>query len=467
MKTLLLNLPFNIYKAFDNTNLLQPFGLAMISGFLKEKGFDTILYDAAAYNTKREEIIRYVSESNPQILGLTLVTQQMPQAIPLLGDIKKILPEIIIVVGGAHPSADYSNLIEKHREIDIAVFGEGEQTMQEIIECLKDEKSLNTVKGIAYRVNGKAMVNPHRELIQNLDSLPFADWGSLPMEKYWYNYTVKKNYGVILFSRGCPFSCTFCAKTITGKTFRKRSPEHIIEEVTLLYDKFGVRDLLIADALLNLDNNWLNEICEKMLRINRPLVWGCQLRADRVDRKTLRLMKRSGCWKIFIGVESADNRMLERMKKWETIEKIEEGINIIQEEGLIPDLGFIIGLPGETEESIQKTIKFVKKHKKCVSALNLISPFPGTQIYEITKKEGILIEDWSQFNQNDGLSYVPKDLTREKLLFYYRLAVRSAYLRFSFMLGQILQVRSWLNFKIRLMIAYRILIRRFFKQANR
>ena len=92
---------------------------------------------------------------------------------------------------------------------------------------------------------------------------------------------------------------------------------------------------------------------------------------------------------------------------------------------------------------------------------------PGTQIYEITKKEGILIEDWSQFNQNDGLSYVPKDLTREKLLFYYRLAVRSAYLRFSFMLGQILQVRSWLNFKIRLMIAYRILIRRFFKQANR
>jgi len=455
-----------MYKTFDNTNLLQPFGLAMVSGFLKENGFNTILYDAAAYNTKREEIIRYVMEINPQILGLTLVTQQIPQAIPFLSDIKKILPEIIIVAGGAHPSAEYSNLIEKHREIDIAVFGEGEQTMQEIIECLQEEESLKSVKGIAYRVNGKTIANLPRELIPNLDSLPFADWESLPMDKYWYNYTVKKNYSVVLFSRGCPFSCTFCAKTITGKTFRKRSPEHIIEELTLLYDKFGVRDLLIADALLNLDNNWLNEICEKMLRMNRPLVWGCQIRADRVDRKTLRLMKRSGCWKIFIGVESADNSMLERMKKGETIENIEEGINIIQEEGVIPDLGFIIGLPGETEESIKKTIAFAKKHKKCVSALNLISPFPGTQIYEISKKEGLLIDDWSQFNQNDGLSYVPKDLTREKLLYYYKLAVRSAYLRFSFLFGQIRQVRSWLNFKIRLMIAYKVLIRRFFKSTG-
>lgn len=466
MKTLLLNLPFNIYESFDNTNLLQPFGLAMVSSFLKARGFDVTLYDAAAYSNKRKDIIKYTKEIRPQILGLTLVTQQIPQAIHFLRDVKKILPDITVVVGGAHPSAEYGNLIKTHRQIDIAVAGEGEHTMKEIIECLDGGGSLKQVKGIAYRVNGEAQVTPQRELIQDLSTLPFADWESLPMHKYWYNYTVKKNYAVILFSRGCPFSCTFCAKNITGKSFRKRSPEHVIEELKLLYDKFGVRDLLVADSLLNLDNKWLSDICEEMLRINRPFIWGCQLRADRVDRETLRLMKKSGCWKIFIGVESADNRMLRSMKKGETIENIEAGIRIIQEEGFIPDLGFIIGLHGETEESIKKTVRFIKKHKKCVSALNLASPFPGTELYKAAKNEGRLIEDWSQFNQNDGLAYVPKDLTTEKLLYYYKLCVRSAYLRLSFLYSQICQVRSWLNFKIRLMIAYRIFYKRFIKKKK-
>jgi len=283
------------------------------------------------------------------------------------------------------------------------------------------------------------------------------------MDRYWYNYTIKRNYTAILLSRGCPFSCTFCAKSITGKSYRKRSPGHVIEELKLLYDRYHVRDMLIADSLLNMDNEWLKEVCEGMLEMNRPITWGCQVRADRVDREALRRMRRAGCWKIFIGVESADEGMLKRMKKGETIEAIEEGIRIIQEEKFYLDLGFIIGMPGETEETIKKTIEFARKYKNCVSALNLASPFPGTELYEIAKKEGHMNEDWTQFNQNDGQGYIPDGLSTEILQENYKMAVKKVYLNISFLLNQIRQVRSWLNFRIRFSIACKIFFRRLLK----
>lgn len=461
MKTLLLNLPFNIYNAYENTHLLPPFGMAMLSSFLKERGLDITFHDAAAHFMSRNNIIKYIEELAPQVLGLSLVTHQIPQAIPLLRDIKNCLPSVITIIGGAHASVDYRNLV-LHKEIDIAVIGEGEFTMNEVLGCIQKGDTLEQVKGIAYYQNHDVKVNSSRELIQDINELPFADWASLPMNKYWYNYTIKKNYTIIVFSRGCPYACTFCAKSVTGKTQRRRTPERAVEELELLYKKYGVRDLLFGDAIFNMDNQWVSEICEGIIKANIPIVWGCQIRADRIDRKTLRLMKKSGCKKIFIGVESADNRMLKRMKKGETIEQMEEGIKIMQEEGFYPDLGFIIGMPGETEESIQKTIAFDKKYKKCVSAWNLAIPFPGTEFYDTAKKEGFLVEDWSKFTLYD-LAYIPKDLTKEKLQHYYKQAVKSSYLSLSFLINQVRQVKSWTNFKIRLMIAYRIFFKRLCK----
>lgn len=465
LRTLLLNLPNNMEDASVNTHLLQPLGLAAISGYLKQNGCNVTLYDAGAHYSNKKDIINYIQDFNPVILGLTLVTHQVPQVIPFLNEVKALLPDLITVVGGAHPSVEFESLLKNHEEVDITVIGEGEHTMLELINNIQEGKSLESVNGIAYRVDGNVRQNSERAFIADLDSLPYADWESLPMDRYWYNYTIRKNYAVIVFNRGCPFSCTFCAKDATGLKQRKKSPENALKELNLLHKKYGVRDLLIADSLLNLDNKWLRELCEGMIEMGNLFTWGCQIRADKVDRETLRLMKRSGCRNIFIGVESADNEMLKRIRKGENIERIEAGIKLIQEVGINPDLGFIIGLPGETEDSIKKTIKFAKKYSNCMYAFNLASPFPGTAFYETAKKEGFLIEDWSKCNLY-SMAYVPKDLTSEKLQYYYKKAVRSTYLRFSFLFSQITRVRSWTNFKIKTMIAYRIFFKRFIRLSQ-
>jgi radical SAM superfamily enzyme YgiQ (UPF0313 family) len=455
IKTLLLNLPQNVYDVTDYSSLLQPYGLALIASVLKQRGYDVVLFDAFAYRTKRENIINYIYEMKPMVLGIPVMTPDFPQTVPFLKDVKKLLPETVTVIGGIHPTIEYQTILQNHKEIDIAVIGEGEYTVIELIEKIQNGQPLDEVKGIAYRQDGNIKVNMFREFIQDLSSLPFADWESLPMEKYWDRWTIKKNYACMLLSRGCPYNCTFCGHGIIGKKYRKRSPVHITEEIKLLYDKYHVRNLTFADSTLNVSNDWLVEICENILKLERHIIWGCSVRADRVNKETLKLMKKSGCVKIFVGVESADNEMLKRMKKNESIEKINEGFNMIKEAGLTPDLGFIIGMPGETKDSIMKTIRFARRFYKTVCSFTYATPYPGTEFYETAKKEGFVVNDWSKFN-TFMLAYVPKGLTEEDIRYYFKLAVKGTYLRISFLITQLFNVKSWLNFKVNTKFAYRL-----------
>ncbi|MDR4504193.1 MAG: B12-binding domain-containing radical SAM protein [Candidatus Scalindua sp.] len=462
VKTLLLHLPQNLDDVSDYAALLQPYGLAMVSSVLKQNGCDVVLLDAFAQQKSRDEIIEYVKSINPDILGITVMTHNVGQTVQFLREMKTLLPKMVTVLGGIHASIEYQNLLSNYPYVDIAVIGEGELTMLELVESIQLRKPLQDIKGIAYREEGEVRINPFRENIQNLDSLPFADWESLPMEKYWDRWTIEKNYACLIVSRGCPFSCTFCGHSIIGKSYRAKSPGKVLEEIKLLYDRYNVRNLTLADSTLNVSNKWLRNICEGLINIKRPIKWGCSIRADHVDRETLALMKKSGCVKIFIGVESADNEMLKSMRKNESIEKIKEGIQMIKEAGLTPDLGFIIGMPGETTKSIMKTIEFARTFNKSVCSFTYATPYPGTELYEMVKKDGFSVEDWSKHNTYT-LAYIPKGFTRQELQYYFELAVKSTYLRIPFLVTQLLNIRSYTNFKVNVKFAYRL----FFKTISR
>lgn len=465
VKTLLLNLPQNTFDVKDYAALLQPYGLALVSSSLKQDGYDVTLLDAFAYQIKLEDIIKYVFEMKPKVMGMSVMTPNLPQVVHFLKRVKEILPHTITVAGGVHPTIEYQSLLRNHEEIDIAVIGEGERTMVELIEKIQNEQPLDEIKGIAYRCDHTIKVNMNREFIQDLDALPFADWESLPMDRYWDRWTIKKNYACMLLSRGCPYNCTFCGHGIIGKRYRKRSPELIIEEIKLLYDRYRVRNISFADSTLNVDNDWLKEICEKILKLNRKIIWGCSLRADRVDKEALKLMKKSGCVKVFIGVESVDDEMLKRMKKAESFDKVKEGISIIREAGLTPDLGFIIGMPGETKESIMKTIKFAQKFNKTVCSFTYATPYPGTEFYEVAQKEGFVVNDWSKFN-TFTLTYIPKGFTEEEIRHYFKLAVKRTYLRIPFLLAQLFNVKSWLNFIVNTRFTYRLFLKIISRKNN-
>lgn len=462
LKTLLLHLPLNLDNIYDYDNVLQPYGLACISSFLKLCGCEVVLYDANALHVKRREIIKYVRELHPDIIGLTVYTSQLPQTISFAREIKKIYPDALIVVGGPHPSSgEHKNILEQNREIDIVVIGEGEYAMLELIKTIQNAGSFEQLEGIVYRADGEVKVNPPREYIQDLDSLPFADWSSLPMKNYWGVPTQKKNFVNLLTSRGCQFSCTFCgSKVALGKKVRKRSPANILDEIKLLYDKFNVRDIYFNDPVLNADNQWAYEIAGGILKLNkRDLVWGCNLRADRTDKELLKLMKRSRLTNVFMGVESGDDNMLKSMKKGINVNMIRDALAMLDEAGIKVYCGFIMGMPGETEESIKKTLAFARELRKYSTAFSLATPFPGTEFYEKAKEEGLYVEDWSKFDYH-GIPYVPKGLTRAQLYYYYSHTVMGYYLNPGFLLNQLLQIRSWMQFKKTLRLGFRIIFRR-------
>lgn len=460
IKTLLLKLPENIHKPTEFSALLQPYGLAIISSVLKKHGHNVTLFDARANKFNRNRILQYIKKLQPSIIGMTSFTSDLAQSVEFFKDVKILLPNVVTVIGGPHPTIEHKSILENHPEVDITVMGEGEYTMLEIIDSLQNGGQLTKIKGMAFRIDGKIRVNPPREYIENLDSLPFADWSSLPMNKYIHRWAVKKNYAAINTTRGCGFRCTFCVHSFIGKKFRRRSPDHALEEIKLLYDKYHVRTIEFTDSTMNADKKWLMELCEGIMKLNRPISWGCEYRADIADKETLSLMKKSGCKFLFCGVESADNSMLKRMKKGTTIEKIRAGIDIMNEVGIYPDIGFIIGMPGETHKTIKESITFAQKYPKSSFTFSYATPFPGSELYETARKDGFEVKDWSKHNMYK-LCYVPKGLKKEDLSYFHKLAIKKVFLRPVYMINQIFQIKSWLHFITTIRFAYRLLFKRF------
>ncbi|HIJ83386.1 MAG TPA: radical SAM protein [Magnetococcales bacterium] len=461
---LLLNLPHDLDDPDNCDSLAQPYGLAVISSFLKSKGWKTILCDAHAEGMKREEILRYALKINPTLLGLTVYTCHLPQIISFLGQLKAANSNIKTVLGGPHPSSkEYRSLLTQHANcVDICVLGEGEYVLHQIAERIKNQHPLDGIKGIAFRKeNGDLFYGGHSPMIQDLDAMPFADWDSLPMDRYWAVSTDKKNFANIMFNRGCMGKCTFCAsRVVLGEKIRTRSPDSILDEIKILYEKHGVRELAINDATFNVDNQWARDVSSKIIAYNKPdLIWGCNLRADAMDRETLVIMKRSGLTNVFIGVESGDDEMLLSMCKGTTVAMIQAALDMLDDVGIKVYCGFVLGMPGETEESLKRTLSFAKTLSKYSVAFSLATPFPGTTFYRKAMSEGFKVEDWSRFDYH-SIPYVPKGLTRKQLFHYYNRTVLRYYLSFNFIIRQIKQMRSWLQLKKTVRLGVRILIGR-------
>ena len=461
VKILLLCLPENIYSPLDCTSKTQPYGLAMISATLKGRGYDVTLCDAGVLFWGWEKILAYCGEVNPDIVGLTMMTCNCRQTIEFLTKLKEQLPGVLTVLGGPHPTVEYLSVLENYAQVDVCCVGEGEHTMCELVDVVENGGSLDHIKGIAFRKNGSVFFTGRRSPIEDLDALPFADWASLPMERYFFQWQTKKNYAALSLSRGCRFACTFCAHRFIGNRVRRRSPDNIIEELELLYHKHGVRQFEFNDSAINSDNEWLMELCRSICAMNVKISWGCQYRADLADEQVLKLMKKSGCTRLFVGVESADNRMLQVMKKGESIEKITHGLAMIHESGLIPDLGFVLGMPGEDERSLEATINYAKQYKKNSFAFTLATPYPGTEFYEIAKKEGWIVDDWGSMNMHH-VSYVPPGLSKKQLAAAYHRAVREVLLRPGYIVRQILRLESWVQLKVTCRYAHRLFFKRLF-----
>jgi anaerobic magnesium-protoporphyrin IX monomethyl ester cyclase len=456
-KVQLINPPFIRYGGVEgHGGKNTPLNLAYIASFTREemRDVDIDIIDAEGLELTYEQIYERVDAFSPDIIGITCPTPVYYIVQQICSDLKRKDKDVKIVIGGPHVTAlPKESLTET--ECDVVVIGEGELTFLDIVSRLKDGKDLHSVPGIAYKENGDVYVNKRRELINDLDILPFPAKDLLPLSRYYLPPTkrIKSERATnMITSRGCPFSCNFCmAKTIWTSKTRLRSVKNVIEEIKLNVDVYRLTEFSFHDELFTFRRDRVIELCQSILKEGIDITWVCQARAGSVDLEMLTLMKRAGCGKIAFGFESGSDRMLKLMNKKETIENAVESVSLCKKAGIGVEGAFILGYPGEDLKSINDSIKFALELDCETVAWFIAIPYPGTRLYYEAIEKGYLKEriNWMEFAPVSNLEspMIIPNFTPEELMKWKKRAYRKYYLRPKYVFMKLVKIRSSADLK--------------------
>lgn len=262
------------------------------------------------------------------------------------------------------------------------------------------------------------MHNPRRPMIENMDSLPFPDYDSVDIRKYAFPIQRRQPMMDISTSRGCPGTCTFCNKTVFGSKFRARNPGNVVDEMELLNKKYGVREIHIMEDAFSTDLERAKKICDEIIKRRSKILWGCPpgLRVDAIDQELLFKMKEAGCYFVSFGIESADDKILNSFRKGTSVKMNRRAILMAKKARLETVLFYVIGAPYDTRETIEKTIRFAKDMDAEYSKFAILTPYPGTAVYNFLKKENRLtINKWSDLLCHNEVAFQPFYLSKEEV----------------------------------------------------
>lgn len=418
MKVLLIN-PFGsnwIEGHEDNTKTavrMAPIGILSIAAYLMERGVDVRVISAGAPAIKpagAAEVMGAVRSFCPDIVGFTATTSGFLDAYAHAVSIKAEYPATKIVFGGVHVSALSGRILESYPEIDYLVTGEGEQAMA----GLAAGKSPEGIEGVIFRdSSGAAMSGPPRTDLCDLDSLPFPAYHKLegfPLEfaAPLFNYP-RAPCATIISSRGCPYQCSYCDRSVFKRSFRFNTAEYLYEHMAFLKRDFGIRHVFFYDDLFTFNRKRVEEFCGML--INKPLgmTFNCAVRLGHIDDALLRMLKASGCWMVSMGIESGDPEILALHKAKVDLGDMKAAVRQVQANGLRAKGLFMMGLPEETEESIQKTAAFISELELDDMNMTKFTPFPGSPIYKGIHEKGAFTEDWELMNCLNFV-FVPKGI---------------------------------------------------------
>jgi len=414
-----------------------PFGLAYIAGFLEKNNFSVRILDLSIKSMTDEEILSNIEKTNPKKIGFSCMSVHVSFIKRITKKIKEKFDRIILIAGGTHITALPNESINELENVDLFVLGEGEKTILEIMKNIK----LSKINGIAYIENKKVQINPPREFIKDLDGLPFPARHLLAnINKYQlgFDWEGRKPSATIFSSRGCPFNCIYCASKIMWKQrVRFRSAENILEEIDFLVKKYRVKEILFYDDHFVLDKERLVKICKGLIKRNYNLTWCCLSRVDCMTLKIAKLMKKSGCHMISFGVESGSQTILNVMKKNVKIKDIVKTFEICKKAGMHTKASFIFGAPKETEETINETQKLLKIIRPDYIWLFIMTPLPGTELYKMHEKAGIISKDWAMYDQTTYNKFYDTNLTYEELRTAVAKTYKSYYFSFGYAFSQI------------------------------
>jgi anaerobic magnesium-protoporphyrin IX monomethyl ester cyclase len=395
MKICLISPPYNSAVKSVVGVSSPPLGLAYIASVLRQS-HEVKIIDSNILNYTIGDVEEELRSFNPDVVGITSVTPSIYEAYKVAETAKKVREDCKVVLGGPHATFMPRQTMEECEYIDIIVRGEGEETTSELIENIEKGAPLNEVKGITFREKNKIIDTEPRPFIKNIDDIPFPSRDLLPMQLYKFNGV---KYTTMLTSRGCPFKCSFCSSSrLFGGYWRGRSPENVLEEMKIVYEEYGIRNIEFMDDTFTLNQERAEKICDEIIKQGWDISWGASSRVDTLSKKLVEKMKKAGCWIIFLGIESGSQKILDAIGKRITLEQVKKAVKILKDAGIQVLGSFIIGFVQDTKETIKETIKFAKSLNLNYAEFSILTPYPGTPIFDYAKKHGVLLtEDWSKY----------------------------------------------------------------------
>ncbi|WP_148882920.1 B12-binding domain-containing radical SAM protein [Thermococcus aciditolerans] len=437
MKVLLINPPRYMEKIpviredrceiTERYAIVPPYSLIWIASILREQGHSVTLIDANGLNMTYRELENKMRSQNFDAVIFRFTPTTFDWDMKTAEISKKINPGAT-TIGLCLTLWKFPwEVLKRARYLDIYVPKEWETVIPNLINALEEKSPLGTVDGISFREHDQIKVTNPAKPIKNYDSLPLPAYDLLSDFKiYRPNTPISGNYMIIYTSKGCPYSCVYC--TVARTPFKIKSPERVIEELELLYTKYNVRLVSFFDETFTIDRRRVIKISEYIKKELPELKWYCNTRVNLVDPELLKIMYEGGCRGIAYGVESGSQTILDNAKKGITVEQAKNAIKWTKEAGIKVFTSFIFGLPGETKDTIEETIRFVKETLPHGAQFNVAVPYPGTEFYEYVKQKNLFIGNpsWESFYQHKAVIRT-EELSPEELERARKRAYRALY----------------------------------------
>ncbi|MBI9076267.1 MAG: cobalamin-dependent protein [Desulfatibacillum sp.] len=412
-----------------------PMGLAYLAASLEERGAEVGIYDGFA--SPGLSLVEKAALFQPQVVGISCLTPTADALKTMAPALRMAVPGVKIVLGNIHATLFARELMEQDLA-DYVIHGEGEKAIQALDDCLEGRIGPEDVPGLSYLNNGSVCTNPPGSPVQDLDALPLPAWHLFDLDRYQTPplFAFKKRLLPILASRGCPFRCYFCAQNVMSPTLRKRNMVKVADEIETVHNKTGVDLFWFCDAIFPLTRQDAKIFCREMTSrgLHKKIQWITETRVDLVDRPLLRMLKQAGLSMVLFGLESGDQEVLARIKPGVDLDAGKQAVAAARAEG-VTTLGlFMLGLPGETRQTMEKTIAFARGISLDFAKFNRAVPYPGSRFFDEIYR-GRDMPPWELFSSNyeprngEGIVYTPRGVTDQELIRLHKRAFFRFYVR--------------------------------------
>ena len=431
---------------------LPPTDLMYLAAVAEKAGLEAKINDYSQNGDYEADL----KEFNPDYLVVNIATPTLEHDLDAVKKAKEICPNVITIAKGAAFLTLAERIIKEHNELDFGILGEAENTLKEILE----DKPKAEILGLYYKENDEVKFTGNRPFIEDLDSLPFPA-RHLVDNNIYSRPDNNKVQATIKVSRGCPFHCFFCLATpVSGAKVRRRSPENIVAEIKECVEKYNIKNFLFWSDIFNIDKDWTMKLCQAIIDSGLKITWSANTRADTADLEMAEMMYKSGCRLVSIGVESGSQYMLEKMGKKITLNDVRRTVKVFKKAKIRIYNYFVIGLPWETEETVEETIKFAIELNSDFISFYTATPLPGSRFYDYAMEHNLFDKETSFENAYYYPAVNTHHLSRERVFELHKYAIKRFYLRPLYILKMLSRIRSFAEIKNYFIAGMNVLLRK-------